>query len=94
MSSGNLFLADLNGDRCVLCDINGFIFQEVRLPESPLDVFTEGQEILVTNPYNQSILKIGSTSLEIIDIVPVGCSCIGIATSGNKTVIGTSISVL
>ncbi|XP_065945029.1 E3 ubiquitin-protein ligase TRIM71-like [Magallana gigas] len=93
MSSGNLFLADLDGRRCILCDTNGVILQEVKLQEAPWDVFTEGEEILVTNPKNKSILKIDSTSLEIIETVPVGCSCNGIATSGNTTAISTSNSV-
>uniref|UniRef100_A0A8W8I4Q2 Tripartite motif-containing protein 56 n=2 Tax=Magallana gigas TaxID=29159 RepID=A0A8W8I4Q2_MAGGI len=93
MSSGNLFLADNRGKRCILCDTNGVILQEVKLQEAHWDVFTEGEEILVTNPNNESILKFGSTSLEILDTVPVGCSCYGIATSGNTTVIGTSNSV-
>uniref|UniRef100_A0A8W8I3U2 Tripartite motif-containing protein 56 n=1 Tax=Magallana gigas TaxID=29159 RepID=A0A8W8I3U2_MAGGI len=93
MSSGNLFLADNRGKRCILCDTNGVILQEVKLQKSPWDVFTEGEEILVTNPKNKSILKIDSTSLEIIETVPVDCSCHGIARSGNTTVIGTSNSV-
>lgn len=61
--------------------------------EHPWDVFKEGQEILLTNPYNKSILKFDSTSFEIKDTVPVGCICYEIATSGNTTVIGTSNSV-
>ncbi|XP_019930368.3 E3 ubiquitin-protein ligase TRIM71 [Magallana gigas] len=95
MSSGNLFLADLRGKRCILCDTNGVILQEVKLREAPWDVFTEGEEILVTIPYNKTILKIDSTLLEIIDTVPVGCSCFGIATCTprNTSVIGTSNSV-
>nr|XP_019930368.2 E3 ubiquitin-protein ligase TRIM71 [Crassostrea gigas] len=93
LSSGNLFLADLSGKRCILCDTNGFILQEVKLQEAPWDVFTEGVEILVTIPNNKTILKIDSTLLEIIDFVPGGCSCYSIATSGNTTVIGTSNSV-
>eukprot|EP00105_Crassostrea_gigas_P046220 XP_019930368.1 PREDICTED: tripartite motif-containing protein 2-like [Crassostrea gigas] len=93
MSSGNLFLSDLNGKRCILCDTNGVILQEVKLQEVPWDVFTEGQEILVTSPNNNKILKIDSTSLEIKGTIPVGCSCYGIATSGNTTVIGTYKSV-
>uniref|UniRef100_K1REC7 Tripartite motif-containing protein 56 n=1 Tax=Magallana gigas TaxID=29159 RepID=K1REC7_MAGGI len=92
MSSGNLFLADNCGRKCILCDINGVILQEVRL-QAPVDVFTESQEILVTSSSNKTILKIDSASLEIIETVPVGCSCYSIATSGNTTAIGTGNSV-
>lgn len=48
MSSGNLFLADNSGKRCIICDTNRVILQEVRL-QAPWDVFREGREILVTS---------------------------------------------
>uniref|UniRef100_K1R1H7 Tripartite motif-containing protein 45 n=1 Tax=Magallana gigas TaxID=29159 RepID=K1R1H7_MAGGI len=92
MNSGYLFLADNSGKRCILCDTNGVILQEVRL-QAPWDVFTEGHEILVTNPDKESILKFDSSSLQIMDTVSVDCKCYGIAMSGNTTVIGTNISV-
>lgn len=38
-------------------------------------------------------MKFDSSSLEIIDTVPVGCNCYGVAMSGNTTVIGTISSV-
>eukprot|EP00105_Crassostrea_gigas_P041164 XP_019925312.1 PREDICTED: tripartite motif-containing protein 45-like [Crassostrea gigas] len=93
LSNGNLFLADYKGKRCVMCDTNGVILQETRIPVSPWGVCASGIDILITLPYERSILKFDSTSFETIETVYVGCHCYEIAAFGNTIVLSTDKSV-
>ena len=51
-------------------------------------------EVLVTLPDVKKVLRLDSDSLDIKEIVSLHCTCYGIATSGNITVISTGNSVV
>lgn len=92
LSNGNLLLAA--SYKCIICNINGEVIKEIKLPGSPWGVCTNCEnEVLITLPCEKSILKFDSGSFEIKKTVPIDCYCYGIATTGNTTVIGTRKSV-
>lgn len=92
LNNGNLLLAA--SYKCTICNINGEVLKEIKLPGSPWGVCTNGEnEVLITLPCEKSVLKFGSGSFEIKKTAPIDCYCYGIATTGNTTVIGSCKSV-
>ncbi|XP_022333201.2 uncharacterized protein LOC111130422 [Crassostrea virginica] len=94
LNEGKLLLADNNLDKLILCDIDG-VLQEKKLQGPPYGVCVCGEnEVLVTLPTKQKVLRIDSVSLDIKDTMSVPCNCYGITTSGNRSAIGARDLVL
>lgn len=61
LSNGNLLLAA--SYKCIICNINGEVIKEIKLPGSPWGVCTNCEkEVLITLPCEKSILKFDSGS--------------------------------
>lgn len=64
LNNGNLLLAA--SYKCIICNINGEVLKEIKLPGSPWGVCTNGEnEVLITLPCEKSVLKFDSGSFEI-----------------------------
>ena len=88
MNEGKLLLADNNLDKLILCYIDG-VLQEKKLQGFPYGVCVSGEnEVLVTLPTKQKVLRIDSVSLDIKETMSVHCNCYGITTSEKRSAIG------
>ncbi|XP_065944294.1 E3 ubiquitin-protein ligase TRIM56-like [Magallana gigas] len=88
-------LTNRKNKRCVLCNTDGVVLQEISLPESPWGMCIHGEnEVLVTLPGGKKIVVLDAKSLEIKQSVPIDCCCFGISTSGNTAVFGARSSVV
>eukprot|EP00105_Crassostrea_gigas_P026798 XP_011447875.1 PREDICTED: tripartite motif-containing protein 5 [Crassostrea gigas] len=95
LSRDKLLLTDYKNERCVLCNTDGVILQEISLPGSPYGMCIHGEnDVLVTLPDNQKVVVIDINSLEIKQSVSVDLDCFGISTSGNAAVFGVRSSVV
>lgn len=95
LSCDKLLLTDHKNRRCVMCDTEGEVLQEISLPGTPCGMCVRGEnEVLVTLSDAHKVVVLDSNSLEIKQSLSVDCSCYGIATSGNTTVIGTRESIV
>ncbi|XP_022334009.1 uncharacterized protein LOC111130990 [Crassostrea virginica] len=97
LSNGKLLLASFINKKLILCEVDGVftVLHEKELSESPYGVCAIGEnEVLVTLPDENKVLRLDSDSLEIKETLSLECICFGIATSGNITVIGTRDSVV
>ena len=94
LNEGKLQLADNNLDKLILCDIDG-VLQEKQLQGSPYGVcVSEENEVLVTLPTKQKVLRIDSVSLDIKETMSVLCNCYEITTSEKRSAIGARDLVL
>lgn len=95
LNHDKLLLTDRGNKRCVLCNTDGVVLQEISLPGTPWGMCIHGEnEVLVTLPDSQKIVVLDANSLEIKQSVSVDCCCRGISTSCNTAVIGTRYSVV
>uniref|UniRef100_A0A8W8I2L2 Tripartite motif-containing protein 56 n=1 Tax=Magallana gigas TaxID=29159 RepID=A0A8W8I2L2_MAGGI len=95
LNHDKLLLTDRKNKRCVLCNTDGVVLQEISLPESPWGMCDHGEnEVLVTLPDNKKVVVLDANSLETKQSVSVDCDCRGISTSGNTAVIDARDSVV
>lgn len=95
LSLNKLLVADKKNKRCVLCNTDGVVLQEIALPGSPWGMCIHGEnEVLVTLPDNKKVVVLDANSLETKQSVSIDCDCRGISTSGNTAVIDARDSVV
>nr|XP_034325600.1 E3 ubiquitin-protein ligase TRIM71 isoform X1 [Crassostrea gigas]XP_034325601.1 E3 ubiquitin-protein ligase TRIM71 isoform X2 [Crassostrea gigas] len=95
LSRDKLLLTGYKNKRCVLCNTDGVVLQEIPLPGNPWGMCMHvGNEVLVTLPLSQKVVVLDANSLEIKQSVHIDRRCFGISTSGNTAVIGARDSVL
>lgn len=95
LSLNKLLVADGTNKRCVLCNTDGVVLQEISLPGNAWGMCVHGEnEVLVTLPDNKKVVVLDANSLETKQSVSVDCDCRGISTSGNTAVIGARGSIV
>ncbi|XP_052700834.1 tripartite motif-containing protein 45-like [Crassostrea angulata] len=95
LSLNKLLLTDYKNNRCVLCNTDGVVLQNISLPGKPWGVCVHGEnEVLVTLPDDKKVVVLDASSLEIKQSVPIDCRCYGISTSGTTAVIGARDSIV
>lgn len=94
LPKGQLLLCDNSLKKCIVCNEDGTILQEIPLPGAPWDAYFESDgRTLVTIPDKKTVVVLQENTLAIEKSMDVSCKCSGIAKRQNRYLIATRDSI-
>lgn len=94
LPKGQLLLCDNSTEKCIVCNEDGSIIQEIPLPGAPWDAyFGFDGRILITIPGEETIVVLKENTLAIEKTIKLSCACGGIAKREDRYLIGTRHSI-
>lgn len=94
LPNGQLLLCDNSKKKCIVCNEDGSIVQEIFLPGAPWDAYFEFDgRTFVTIPDEKAVVVLQENTLAIEKTIDLSCACGGIAKRKDRYLIGTRNSI-